>query len=342
MRRLSLSLLLGLAACEAGALTVEGLDKDAPDTDASSVDTDPVDSPADTDGETAVLDTAPGIDSGLGADPCNPAGGDGSIPDLTKAGSLAVERANGSSPVGSCTMEWRRLRPKNATPHPTAIVLSHGFQRAADQMIGWAEHLASWGFEVWVPSLCHATILDTDHERNGKDLAGLVDEVAPGRPVLFLGHSAGGLASVVAGATSTATAGVLGLDLVDNANLGKKTAPALTDVPVWGIHGRSTACNSNANGIAVYGAAPRGGVLRIPSANHCDFENPSDWVCNTTCGLQLPGQGGGFDDATRKRAISALATSFAMVFAGVDPDGVQYWAKGCAPHEALRSSGLVK
>lgn len=343
MRSCLLALSVALAACESGALTIDGVDKDGSDTDATtdSTATDTDASPVETDDTTP--DTAPSIDTGGKGDPCSPPGGDGVIPDLSVKGSLAVESASGSSPVGSCTMAWKRFRPKSATPSPTAIILSHGFQRAADQMVGWAEHLASWGFEVWVPSLCHATILDTDHAKNGQDLSGLADEVAAGRDVLFIGHSAGGLASVLAGATSTRTRGVLGLDLVDNANLGKKTAPTITSVPVWGVHGKASSCNSQANGIAVYAAAPKGGVVRIPSANHCDFENPTDWVCNTTCGLQLPGGGGGgFDDAVQRKAIAALATSFAMITSGVDTDGLQYWADGCAPHDALTGSGLVK
>ena len=72
----------------------------------------------------------------------------------------------------SCSSTVKITLPTEAGEWPR-IILAHGFMRSPTQMEGWAEHLASWGLQVVVPTLCHATALDTDHETNGRDLVAL-------------------------------------------------------------------------------------------------------------------------------------------------------------------------
>jgi hypothetical protein len=66
------------------------------------------------------------------------------------------------------------------------VILTHGWMRNNDQMVGWARHLASWGFEVVAPNLCHATVFDTDHEANARDLTALVQDRLQADPVVLI------------------------------------------------------------------------------------------------------------------------------------------------------------
>lgn len=339
MRTLYLAALL-VSACGDGTIKVPDetdlpLETDAVDSDRLGESDVAVDSDVDTD--TSPVETDLPADTDVVATPlCQ--FDDGIVPNLANAGPRSPQSTSGSTPVGSCTMSWRRFQPSTGTPHPAGIVLSHGFQRSADNVVGWAQHLASWGYEVVVPSLCHTTILDVQHVTNGNDLADLADGVFPNRSVIYVGHSAGGLASVVAADIDTDSLGVFGLDLVDTDEIAKDAAARITE-PVWGVKGNNALCNSQGNGTQVYQAAANGRFHRIVDASHCDFEDPTDALCEyVTCALPFPA----FDNGAQRNAIRALLTSFVGTVSGVEPDGAQYWTPGCAPHDALVTGGILR
>jgi hypothetical protein len=50
-----------------------------------------------------------------------------------------------------------------------------------------------------------------------------------------------------------------------------------------GVAGEPTSCNADGNGRRVYAASDRAVVRRIEGAGHCDFEAPSDRLCELVC-----------------------------------------------------------
>jgi hypothetical protein len=337
MRRAVLLLSI-LGGCEAGRLVigddptqddVAGVDTEVADTVVVD-DSEPIDPGPDTD--VAHTDDTPAVDA------CAPE--DGVVPDLTQRGGLGVATSTGKTDVpGDCTVSWTRFVPKSGPAHSTAVLLSHGFQRAPAQVEGWARHLASHGFEVITPALCHSTIWDTDHAKDAGELVSLAEQLLGGRDVIFVGHSAGGLSSTIAGADSPQAVGVFGLDLVDVDDLAKKAAPRVGG-PVWGLVGKPYTCNSDGNGRPIYGKAVDGRFLAITDASHCDFEDATDWVCTSTC--EGPTFQSRVSDASQRATVRVLLTSFVMSLAGSEPDAIAYWTDGCAQREQLRSLGLVR
>jgi dienelactone hydrolase len=125
------------------------------------------------------------------------------------------------------------------------------------------------------------------------------------RRVVYAGFSAGGLAAVLAAVEDPAALGVLALDLVDQGGLGVRAAARL-DKPLVGLMGDPSACNARGNGMAVLAAGPRARVERIAGAGHCDFESPTDWLCEQVCGARKTGE-----DAPGEQILKAAVTAAA-------------------------------
>ena len=256
-------------------------------------------------------------------------------PDLRELGPYAVETDSGTASLTGCQMGYDVFAPAGL-PDAPVVVLAHGFQGNRASMAGWAEHWASWGVRVVTPDLCHASIIDTDHAQNGADLNALVAELAVG-PVVYAGHSAGGLAAVVAAAGDDTTVALLGLDMVDNANLGADTAPGVT-APAFDVVGEPSQCNTTNNGLAVFGAMPQGRALRVADADHCDFQNPADFLCGITCAAG----NGDFDDATIMATVHGLSTAVVLWQTGTDPTGEQWWSAGEHWYDLLAGLGILQ
>ena len=139
------------------------------------------------------------------------------------------------------------------------------------------EHLASWGLRVATPQLCHSSVLDTDHEVNGDDMVALADALAGTAPVAYAGYSAGGLSALVAASSDTDSAALVGLDLVDSGSLGATYAPSVT-APTHGIVGTPSSCNTQNNGVPIVGSIAGALQGRVTEADHCDFEDPTDFL----------------------------------------------------------------
>lgn len=255
--------------------------------------------------------------------------------DFAAPGPLDVTAAPGSlaAPSG-CTLDYTLYQPAGARPR-TWVVLSHGFQRSQEQMSDLAGHLASWGLGVATPDLCHSTPLDNDIPGDVDDLLALTDALGTSR-VLYMGHSAGGMRSILAGVADPRALAVVGLDAVDALDYALDAAPALT-IPLHGIVGEGSSCNADNNGIPIYEAAPDALAYRVTEADHCDFEGPTDALCTAFC----QGSNAQFTEGTIHNGVVGLATSAALWRADLDASGAGWWRPGAATNQWLQDIGLV-
>lgn len=240
--------------------------------------------------------------------------------DYRLLGPYAVTSAESSVPVDSCAMDVTTFLPDGGTP-PALVVLSHGFQRNRTHVSDLANHLASWGLAVATPKLCHSSALDADHAQNAIDVQDLADALRNGTPVIYMGHSAGGLATYLAAAADPNAIAHFGLDPVDSAGLGT-AADGTHTVPTFGLVGEPGICNSQGNSEGWYGSGPDDRALRLTGADHCDFESPTDALCTAFCA------GGSADDATVSQIVFSMTAAFAVWQSGLDPDGELWWTPG--------------
>jgi hypothetical protein len=237
--------------------------------------------------------------------------------------------------TASCSASADLFTPTTEGDWPR-IFLSHGFMRGPTQMVGWAEHLASWGMEVVVPTLCHASIVDTDHAQNGTDLTEFNNALGGG-PVVYAGHSAGGLASLIAASQDDDAVGLIGLDLTDADGLGASSASGV-GVPTYALVGEPNACNASGNGVDTVRATPEVTIVRIAEADHCDFENETDWMCTTLCDAP----GATFSDSEIQEAILGLLTAAAMSVTGQDPAAsTVWWQSGGLYFDQFNGTGAI-
>lgn len=177
-----------------------------------------------------------------------------------------------------------------------ALVVGHGFARSKASFVQWGQELAKRGYVAVAPNFPGA-----DHAKNGKVVSGLlawlvtrgqtagdalqgkVDGARRG----VVGHSAGGLAAILAAAADPTIKVLVGLDPVD-AGLAVAAAPQIKAPTVF-IRAQPGLCNSNGNATTVFPqlGGPRW-TLRIKAATHCDPEAPSDFLCGIACGGSDP------------------------------------------------------
>jgi dienelactone hydrolase len=185
-----------------------------------------------------------------------------------------------------------------AVPSDSAVILAHGFTRSRATMAGHAARLAQAGMLAVAPDLPYLI----DSRDNARALADLVAQLRSGRHapavqrVVLVGFSAGGLAALLA-AGSEGVVGFVGLDPFDRpSRIGRQFAQTL-QVPAALLRGPPAACNAYAIAAPWAQALPRIETDRLfDQATHCDFEDPSDWVCRLACGAA---------DPRRQQAIAA-------------------------------------
>lgn len=207
-------------------------------------------------------------------------------------------------------------------PRP-GVVWSHGFARGPQFHVAAAERAASWGFVVAAVALPSFS----DHAANGAFIAdSALPEVDAGAGVFVVGHSAGGLASLVAAAAYEVTAYV-GLDPVDAEELGLATAPSVT-IPALVLHGVASACNAEAN--SWDWPLPNAWQVAVTDATHCDFESNTEAGCEAFCGDA---------DAARQELIQAYAVGWLMHHSG---QGADAWIEGGAQATADIAAGRIE
>jgi pimeloyl-ACP methyl ester carboxylesterase len=212
-----------------------------------------------------------------------------------------------------------------------------GCSARREQQAELSSHLASWGYTVATPTLCTSAAWNIDQEKNGADLAELAEAVRPG-PVVFVGHSAGGLASIVAGDVDPDAVGVVSLDGVEARGIAAGHAPGYP-VPVYGLVGGPGPCNANNNFDDLYPSFDAD-VVRVAESDHCDFEAPTDWLCTSSwiCAATDPVNFTG-DDV--KSTIFALATAAVAAASGDDRVADAWWASDGQYASPLYDAGAI-
>ena len=227
-------------------------------------------------------------------------------------------------------LAYETYRPAR-TETQVMVFLAHGFMRDLTTMRGWAAHWASHGVPVTVMSLRNSTWFNGRHDRNAADLRLLARTLHDG-PVLYAGYSAGGLAALLAAAgtdaagtdTAAAAAGTergvgvvayLGLDAVDSGGLALSRRDELS-VPALFLLAEAGRCNARGNILKAVPRHPGVTVLRVQSATHCHFENPTDRTCERLCGTVEP------PEASRRitARIHSLATAWVLAYTGILPE----------------------
>jgi hypothetical protein len=195
------------------------------------------------------------------------------------ANGLVIQAGILQSATG-CRIETRRFAPRQPRTQ-TPVILAHGFLRDQRRLEGLAIALAERGIPAVTLNLCNSRPWDGRHVQNGRDMIAVARDLGA-RQVVYAGFSAGGLAALVAGRLDPTAVGVLALDLVDTQGLGVGMARAL-DKPLIGLAGEPAGCNAGNNGRAVFAVSPKARLIPVAGASHCDFESPTDWLCETVC-----------------------------------------------------------
>lgn len=167
---------------------------------------------------------AEGLDAAIGPDAepgdAEPSDAGAALEDFATPGPYTVENLSFTSGVPvSCRA------PVGRTNGP-AVLLNHGFQIAASNYLGWAAHLASWGFVAC--SVDYEAGFVANHAASAAQIQAVFDAVVAGSVsalagrvdparVALLGHSLGGKLSFLVASDRPAVAAVVGFDPVDAA-----------------------------------------------------------------------------------------------------------------------------
>ena len=241
------------------------------------------------------------------------------------------------------SIEYRFYNPANID-HSTQVTFVHGFSRNMDSYHELAEHYASWGLGVITLNLLYSSIFDNDPLQDAMDLRDVSDYFSDGRPVIYVGHSAGAMRAIVAATEDANAIAILGLDLTDGAYeasggeyLGLMHANMLS-IPVWGLLGESSSCNAYGNGLNVYLEAENGNAISISEADHCDFEFPTNFVCTLLC----QEENDIFQENDIKSIILNLSTSYLLYHNGNVADLDLFWTPGNYYYDDLISENAIE
>lgn len=181
------------------------------------------------------------------------------------------------------------------------MIIGHGFLRNQTRMRELARSIAAAGMNAVTVDFCNMRLWNGAHRRNAQDLIAVATALNA-KHVIYVGFSAGGLAALLAGAADSRTIGVVTLDLVNAEQLGVIAARDLIH-PLIGLVGEPSPCNAQNNGLAVFAANPFARVIRIADASHCDFEMPTDFLCQWLCEKRIS------SNEQRRKQIIQTATA---------------------------------
>jgi pimeloyl-ACP methyl ester carboxylesterase len=206
--------------------------------------------------------------------------------------------------VSGCRNGYTLHRPAGANSK-LAVMIVPGFMRDRDRMRGWAGEIANRGMPAVTMDFCQPTAFDGRHAENARDMIA-VREALGLREVVYVGHSAGGLASLIAAAEDPAARGMLLLDPVDFGDLAEDAARRAA-VPALVLLAKPGLCNLRRNIRHALPLLPLATTVAVDGASHCDFEWPPDGLCRMLCDL------GGRERELRlrsEREIRALGLRF--------------------------------
>ena len=253
------------------------------------------------------------------------------------SGSYTINTADSSQ------MDYSVYYPVNHESE-AVVLLVHGFSRDRGVMAGFAEHFASWGFKTITMDLLHSSIVDNNPILDALDINILADQIGQGLPIVYLGHSSGGMRSVLAASQNSNAIAVLGLDLVDALYPGTdnqyyaQSAVSNMMIPVWGMFGESSACNANSNGVNVFQDAVLGNAVIITEADHCDFELPTNFFCSLLCEQENYI----FSEDGIERVVLNLSTSFILSIVNFSELNIQLWEPGNNYYDSLVTVGALQ
>lgn len=196
--------------------------------------------------------------------------------------------------------------PEASSPRGLAVI-AHGFTRSRARHVVLARRLADEGFFVAVPDLPYWTRA----HGNADAIVDLVKTVETERgldtlPVVLIGTSAGGLASLIATDRVPRLALWVGLDPVDTLGRGETAARGLK-APAIVIRGPSSPCNVGGSAKRIAGwLANLRADLRIDEASHCDFEDSTTARCEAICGASNPARRALIVDAAVRAVTGVL------------------------------------
>lgn len=230
-------------------------------------------------------------------------------PDYAQPGPLSyststLENVDGGVQGGSLVV------PAGAGPYPL-LIASHGWSATSAQQLGWAEHFATYGFVVVVPTFPNS--LSPDANLDASLIEGLIAKYAsaatssPAQGIVdatrigLEGHSAGGLATTIAARQLHPGATVL-FDPVDANDAGRAAYEDLCG-PVLALFANPSACNNQAEWSAfATNTASTSTTFHVIGSTHCDGENPDR---GALCGLAC----NGVANATRQAVYARYATA---------------------------------
>tara|TARA_R110000824_G_scaffold88189_6_gene216920 strand:+ start:5386 stop:6267 length:882 start_codon:yes stop_codon:yes gene_type:complete len=256
--------------------------------------------------------------------------------DYGQRGEYAVTTDEGSIIINdTCELEFT-TKTAYGVQSPPRVILSHGWARSSTEMERWGHELASWGLEVVLTDLCY-NWMQVDHMANAQSLITL-NQTLGSRKVVYAGHSFGGLASLLAGADDHDAVGVIGLDPIDT-EMSFGFLAEQVGVPVFGIFGESSPCNSEGNGLGLFSVSDNFIGLRVAEADHCDFENPTNDICIIACG----GTNNRFSDEEIKQIIQGLFVSAAHGVLSEDSYALlNWWDHDGYYYNINYSSGIIE
>ena len=89
-------------------------------------------------------------------------------------------------------------------------------------------------------------------------------------------------------------------------------------------------------GVTMLDAAPISRDLRVPGADHCDFESPSDDICGFLCA----GSGSAYTDEEIGLTVRGMTAAFVAWQTGDDAGGEAWWEIGGDWYSYLNAYGI--
>lgn len=182
-------------------------------------------------------------------------------------------------------------------PFP-GLVLGHGFARSRAQHVNNAVFLASHGyivvtvnfpnplapdFDAWAAQI--STALDWMEAQNSDPVSPLSGQIDTDR-FGVLGHSAGGMATWVAASQDSRIKATMPLDPVPGGGADLAALGAAVTNPSGWTGAPGSSCNASASYNQFYPLvqASHKAQYIVADATHCDFEDPTNFLCTAVCG----------------------------------------------------------
>ncbi|MCC7535279.1 MAG: hypothetical protein IT379_03655 [Deltaproteobacteria bacterium] len=212
-------------------------------------------------------------------------------------GRYAVETWDaGSVSAGGLTVPARVVYASDA-PGPVPVVgLIHGASSMGPFLAEMAAIIASRGFVVVLPTM-PCSVFGCDHDANAAGISGLLEwavtQSASGSGPLagrvdgarrgVIGHSWGGLNSVIATSRDPLIGSAVYLDPNDDRGMGAAAAGSVT-VPAAVVYAEvKGACNSAWTTAATDALAGPTLALTVSRSGHCDVEDTTSAICDIAC-----------------------------------------------------------